>query len=372
MGRRWGKTIMGGVISLATASQGGKVAWVVPTYKNGRPLWRWAESVVAPLRKAGLCGVNRAERMIEFAGGGFLGIYSADNPDSVRGESFHVVIVDEAARILEEVWTDGIQPTLADYGGDAILISTPKGRNWFWFEWQRGQDGTDGSVQSWRAPSSDNPNPRIREAALKARDRVPDRTYRQEWLAEFIDDGGGVFPGVALCATAQPAGRVDRHEYVMGVDWGKLNDATVFSVIDMTARRQVAMERLRRTDYRLQLQRLDAVAETYGPRVIVAERNSMGEPLIEQLIQRGLPVQPFTTTNDTKNQIIEALQLAFQNKSLEILDDPVQLGELQAYEMERLPSGKVRYGAPQGMHDDCVMSLALAYSAMNKSRVEVF
>jgi len=52
---------------------------------------------------------------------------------------------------------------------------------------------------------------------------------------------------------------------------------------------------------------------------------------------------------------------------LAILDDPVLVGELQAYDMQRLPSGMVRYGAPEGMHDDTVMSLALAWSAVADS-----
>ena len=40
------------------------------------------------------------------------------------------------------------------------------------------------------------------------------------------------------------------------------------------------------------------------------------------------------------------------------------LNELQAYESERLPSGAVRYSAPGGMHDDHVISLALAWRAV--------
>ncbi len=192
MGRRWGKTVLGLVLALCTAYCGGRVAWIVPTYKNGRPLWRAAEAATRSLRKAKLCRTNRSERTIEFASGGFLAIYSADNPDSIRGEAFHLVILDEAAMISEEAWTDVIQPTLADFDGDAILISTPKGRNWFWKEWQRGQ--TDGvTVKSWTAPSCANPSPQIQKAYRLAKQRVPDKTFRQEWNAEFVEDGTNPF-----------------------------------------------------------------------------------------------------------------------------------------------------------------------------------
>lgn len=191
-GRRFGKSTLGMVLALACAAAGGRVAWVVPTYRNGRPLWRAAKAAAARLGTTEV-RIGETDRTIEFRRSlGFLAIYSADSADSIRGEAFNLVIVDEAAMIAEDVWTDVIQPTLADADGDSILISTPKGRNWFWREFQRGLiDGVD--VMSWTAPSSDNPSPQIQRAAARAQTRVPESTYRQEWLAEFIQDGANPF-----------------------------------------------------------------------------------------------------------------------------------------------------------------------------------
>lgn len=189
MGRRWGKTVLGLLMVLLAAKKGARVAWIVPTYRNGNPLWRAAEAAVGPLRAFGLVRTNRNDRVIEFPGsGGFLAMYSADSPDSIRGEWFHLAVLDEAARIPEEVWTDVIQPTLADVDGDAVLISTPKGRNWFWREWQRGVEGRD-NVVAFRAPSSANPNPRIKRAYELARARFGEdsATFRTEWGAEFVE-----------------------------------------------------------------------------------------------------------------------------------------------------------------------------------------
>ena len=72
-------------------------------------------------------------------------------------------------------------------------------------------------------------------------------------------------------------------------------------------------------------------------------------------------------TNAAKANMVESLALAFEQGSIKILNDPVLIGELQGYEMERLPSGMTRYGAPAGLHDDTVMSLALAWSAVADS-----
>lgn len=361
MGRRWGKTVLGGAIVLSAAAVGQRWAWIVPQYKNSRAIWRWIERTVAELRAAGGCQVLRAERTVTFANGGMLGVYSADNPDAIRGEAFHGVVLDEAARIPEDAWTDVIQPTLADYDGDAILISTPLGRNWFWREYQRGVAG-DERYASFHAPSAANPSLAIRRAAELARTRVSERTYRQEWLAEFLDEAGGVFRRVAERSTLAPREHRERgHQYVVGVDWGQMEDWSVFSVMDATSREQVAIDRLRGMDYVRQVEVLKALVARWEPVAIVAEANAMGQPIIEWLQADGLPVQGFTTTNATKKLVIDGLGLALEQGQVTLLADVVQVGELQEYRAERLPSGLLRYGAPEGMHDDCVMALALAW-----------
>ena len=75
----------------------------------------------------------------------------------------------------------------------------------------------------------------------------------------------------------------------------------------------------------------------------------MGEPLLEQLQQRGYPVQAFTTTNQSKKDAIDALSLAFEKGDIQIINDRTLIGELQAFEATRLPSGMLRYAAPEGM-----------------------
>jgi phage terminase large subunit-like protein len=202
---------------------------------------------------------------------------------------------------------------------------------------------------------------------LRARERVPDRTYRQEWLAEFVDDGGGVFRRVLEAATGTVQDDpIDGHNYVMGVDWGKSNDYTVIAVIDSETKELVLMDRSNKVDYSVQVMRLTALCDRFHPAAIVAERNSMGEPLIEALQRSDLPVIPFITTNATKANIIDGLALAFERGDLRIIHDPILVSELQAYESERLPSGLQRYSAPDGMHDDCVMSLAMAWTGVQE------
>jgi hypothetical protein len=374
MGRRWGKTTMAGAIALACANDGGRVAWVVPTYKNARPVWRWVEASVGPLLKGGAVVANRTDRAVEFpATGGYLGVYSADSDVGLRGEAFHLAVLEEAARISERTWNEVVMPTLADYAGDAILISTPMGRNWFWREWERGRAQMDAEQAAFTAPSTDNPMPTIARAADLARQRVPEGVFRQEWMAEFLEDSGGVFRRVRDAATATPQEQaIAGHRYCVGVDWGKLNDFTVLSVIDTTTKEQVHQDRSNKVDYTVQVGRLRALCERFKPDAVYAEQNSMGEPIIEQLQRLNLPVFPFQTTNASKAGIIDGLALAFERGELRVLDDDVCVGELLAYHAERLPSGLLRYSAPEGLHDDCVMALALAWMGAGSPSQWVF
>ena len=360
MGRRWGKTVLGGVLVGLTLQQHGRVAWVAPTYKNTRPMWRWLQMSLADDAKKKRVVIHKSERTIETKRGGFVGLYSGDNIDSIRGEAFNLVVIDEAAKLPEDAWTDAIMPTLADYDGDAVLISTPRGKNWFFTEWVRGQ-GKDREMRSWTAPTSDNPMPTIRKAFAKVQSRVPERTFRQEWLAEFVDDGS-LFRNVMAAATATPAdGRRGDTTYVAGLDWALSYDFTVLTIIDANTREVVYLDRYNGVDYSMQRQRIKAACDRFGVAGIVAESNAMGKPNNDELRRMGLPVRDFTTTNSTKADIIESLAAAFEQGNIRILNDATLIAELQAYEVQRLPSGMVRYTAPDSMHDDCVVSLALAW-----------
>jgi hypothetical protein len=309
--------------------------------------------------------VNRAERTIEFPGGGYLGIYSMDSPDSIRGEAFHLVIMDEAAMIAEEAWTDAIQPTLADHGGSAILISTPKGRNWFHREYTRGLAGDDG-CQSWRAPSSDNPNPNIQNAAHQARERVPDRTYRQEWLAEFVEHTGEVFRNLEVTLSATPTTPPEHtgHTIVAGLDWAQVRDRTALSIFCVNCRRELHLDYFNQLDWAFQRERVRLSVETWGVALLLAENNSIGSPNIEALEMMGLPVTAWTTTAQSKARLVQGLALSLEKSETLWLNDPLGRAELQSFEVTfSSQTGLPRYGAPQGMTDDTIIARGLAYQA---------
>lgn len=371
-GRRFGKSTLGEDLAVQPALEGYPVGWFSPNYKFLTEIWRDLIRVFAPVSAR----VNSTEHRIELITGGVIEAWSLDNRDAGRSRKYKRVIVDEAAMVpyLGQSWNEAISATLADYQGDAWFLSTPKGRNFFWECWQLGQDPLKTDWMSWQMPTLANPF--IAPSEIEAqKERLPERVFQQEWLAEFLDDAGGVFRNVVGCATATPqAEAVPDHQYIIGIDWGKKNDFTVLSVLDITTKQQVFIDRFNQIDYHVQIGRLQALCAKFRPVALVPELNSIGEPLVEMLrrAEWAPSVNAFTMTNASKAAIIEGLQLAFERGDIQILNDAVQVGELQAYEMERLPSGATKYGAPESMHDDTVMALALAWWGVSNKREFVY
>jgi phage terminase large subunit-like protein len=348
-------------LCLTEALAGRRAWWVAPTYPIAEIGWRALKHCS---KQVPMATVHEVDRRVDFASGGWVQVRSADNPDSLRGEGLDFVVLDEAAYMKEEAWTEALRPALADRQGRALFISTPAGLNWFHTLWQRGQDGGS-EWHSWKVPTSSNPYIPATEIEA-ARDGLPERTFAQEFLAEFISDAGAVFRRISEAAVGLPTEPVDKHSYVFGCDWGKSNDFTVFSVIDATAKQQVWQDRSNRIDYTLQAGRLRALAARYHPAAIIAETNAMGSTVIEML--RGLPILAWTASAATKAAMVEALAVAFEQGTLKILRDATLVGELQCYEAKRLPSGLMSYGGPDGGHDDTVIALGLAWLGARGNR----
>lgn len=358
-GRRYGKTLLGEDLAAETALAGQPVAWFSPTYKMLAEVWRDLKQLLHPVARR----VNEQEHRLELITGGTIECWSLDSPDTVRGRKYKRVIVDEAAMVggLLETWRRAIRPTLTDLIGDAWFLSTPKGLNGFWVLYQQGEDPQSPEWRSWSMPTTANPYISAQEVEA-ARGDEPERDFAQEYLAQFLTDGAGVFRRVreAATATRQDMGLRD-HRYVFGVDWGQLHDFTVVSVLDVTTRQQVYLDRFNQVDWYLQVGRIRVLAEKFRPALVIAERNSVGSPQIEAMTKLNLPVWGWDASNATKHEAMTALSLAFERGDIKILPDPVQVGELLAYDAERLPSGVLRYGAPEGMHDDTVIALALSW-----------
>lgn len=366
-GRRWGKTVIGinRVVENVVAGRR-KVGWFAPTYKLLGDAWRELDNVLAPIiRKR-----DAQDHRMEFVTGSSLECWTLDKPDAGRSRSYHEVIIDEAAMVsnLQAQWEEAILPTLTDYDGSAWFLSTPKGTaSYFHKLYHNGQDATKPEWASWQMPSRINPflKPSV---ITRFKGQLTDLAFAQEYLAEFVSWAGAVFRRIQDAQTNKSPGQT----VMIGIDWARTGDYTVFTGLS-AAGEVTEIDRFRGLEFQIQRDRLKAFWTRHGGRMyagqptapfMIAETNSIGMPVVEQLQRDGLPVYGFETTNQSKAAIIQALALAFEREVIKIPFDPVLVGELQAFEAKKLPSGLLRYSAPDGEHDDCVMSLAMAWAGL--------
>lgn len=383
-GRRWGKSEELKAEILKGVKDQLRIAYMCPTYKMLAEMWRAVKNLLAPITRE----KKEDEHRIETINGAIVEMWSLDNPDSPRGREYDLVLIDEAAMIPSgDAWQQVIRPMLMTTRGRALFASTPRGYNWFWNLWKLGEliNGMPRQAgwESWQLPSINNPH--LPPAEIEeARQISSALTFSQEYEAEFISDSGAVFRNIDKQAIGiwQEKPMYADHTYVIGVDLAKANDFSVFMVIDVTFNSLCYIERDRHVDYKIQKGRLTALANRFHAAGVIVEQNT-NLAFMEELMDTGLPIIPFTTGGNTKAMIIEALAAAFDNERL-ILPDRTNpyalyvqqlLDELHAFQMERLPSGNFRYGGPRDMHDDMVMALALAwygaYSGVPKWKPEL-
>jgi predicted phage terminase large subunit-like protein len=190
MGRRWGKTTLGIELAVEPALRGRPVGWFNPTYKLLSEAWRDLKRTLEPITRQR----SETEHRIELITGGVVECWTLEDPSAGRGRKYARVLVDEAAmsRNLEEAWEQAIRPTLTDLQGDGWFLSTPKGFNYFHTLFERGQSPAFPEYASWQMPSSTNPY--LPPAELEsARLELPERVFRQEYEASFVDDASMIF-----------------------------------------------------------------------------------------------------------------------------------------------------------------------------------
>lgn len=375
-GVRWGKTMCAALEGLAAALEPRErsIGWVVaPTYDLAERVYNQIALTAASHLRHRIVSLKEHERrlVLRNLGGGLSEIRgkSADNPVSLLGEGLDWLIVDEASRLKPAIWESHLSQRLLDKQGWALLISTPKGKGWFFDLWRRGQGGGDASYASWNAPSWTSP---LLDAGMieAERERLPERVFRQEYGAEFIEGSGSVFRNVRECALAdfqepKPEGR-----YWAGVDLAKVEDYTVLVVITKDAR-VVHVDRFHRLDWTMQVNRIRAACDRYNRASLLCDSTGAGEPVYEALRGAGVRAEPYPFTQRSKAALVDNLSLMLEKCEI-LLPRPALwpegIDELEAFEYSVTDSGTVRTGAPGGSHDDCVMGLALAAWQVRPSR----
>ena len=160
----------------------------------------------------------------------------------------------------------------------------------------------------------------------------------------------------------------------MGVDLAEMQDYTAITVIDSESNEVVHFDRFQGKDYPLQKEHITLKARRYNNARIILDTTGVGKPIYEDLRKTGLFAEDYTFSGKSKEELIGKLIVFLEEKYIKIPDVKVLQDELRAFEYkylnektgERLKT--IQYGAPQGYHDDCVISLALAVWGLHSGK----
>jgi len=364
--RQWGKSLLGQNLLLywLLQSPNQKGCWISPIYNQAKKVFQELSDASQSIIQSS----NKAELTIKFVNGSTVQFLSSERPDSVRGFSFHYMVVDEAAYVNERGFETAILPTLTALGKKCLIISTPKSKNWFYKYYLKGSDVSTDYI-SFRGQSTDNPY--IDQSFIaEQRLSLPDDIFRQEYLAEFTEAGSEVFRNVdAACVVNEyvSQNKVDRCYF--GVDTGLSNDYSVLTILN-EAGRVLLIDRLRGENINTIANRFNDILTRFRIEGGYVETNGIGRAMFDLMSPRNRRAKGFTTTQDSKTQIVRTLISDLEAGVLELPTkelEPEAYKELTLYTYKLSNNGKLSFTHASGMHDDITDSLMLA----NKARSEI-
>ena len=370
-GRRFGKTRLGVQLCIQTALAGGRAWWVAPTFSIARVGWRALENAAMSFPKEIEPKISIANMEVHFPNGGFIACKSADNPQRLRGEGLDFIVIDEAAFVKEEVWHEVLRPTLTERKGSALFISTPLGvGNWFYDLWQKAEGQED--WERFHYPTTDNPaiDPEEVEGARK---EVGSIVFAQEYMAEFIEAGQGLFKqdwfsyfdlmddGFYIGGGGQfnPTMLTHFGAIDVAVTTEERSDYTVITSFALTPDGKLFVEDV----FREKIESPDIIpkakqlASKYNWSYVCIENQGLSKPFVQEAARSGLRVKEIKAIKD---KITKSLPLSARMEAGDIL---FRKGASWLAELER-----ELLTFPVGKKDDMVDALGLAASTLSARR----
>lgn len=339
---------------MADTKSGHNHWWTAPVSDQARIAY---SRVKIWLRTSGLidmCQTNETKQFIVFPHGVIWWFKGAERPDLLYGEDVYSLVIDEASRVREESW-HALRSTITSTHAPVKMIGNVKGRkNWFYRLCRRAEAGDQNmayfKLTAWDAVAGGVlPQAEIDDA----RAMLPEAVFKELYLAEPSEDGSNPF-GIDAIKNCTVDELSDNETVVNGVDLGKKVDYTWVIGLDRDGA-MTRSENWRRLDWG---QTKDKIVDLCGGELTVCDATGLGDAIVDDLIQRGMNVEPYVYTMTSKQILMEALAVAIQQGSVKITGDKL-INELESFEFEVTRLG-VRYTAPEGMHDDGVCALAEA------------
>lgn len=330
------------------------VWWVAPTFSQAKIAFN---RMKVQISEKNFFTANETNLVITLITGAKLEFRTGEKPDNLYGDDVYAAVMDEASRCREEAWF-ALRSTLTSTGGKCKFIGNVRGKkNWYYKLCLKAKQGEDPNYEYFKITAYDaaeagmltkDGRPFIDEINDAKKD-LPDNVFRELYLAEAAEDGSNPF-GLAHIARAVFE-KSEQPSVCFGIDLAKKHDWTVITGLDKFGHVSY-FERFQK-DWMQTRQTIIALP----PGLITIDSTGVGDPIAED-IAKSREIEMVVYTSRVKQQMMEGLSYAIQNREITILEG-VMRDELESFEFEYTRTGVV-YTAPSGMHDDCVNSLALA------------
>ena len=312
---------------------------------------------------------------INFSNGSCIKFKSGEQRDSLRGESVNgILILDEAVFIPDDVIYTTL-PFVDVARAPILLTSTPKFRDGVFYEFYIKGENLEDGFHSYNINEYDTSDLLSKEKLEIYRRSCAPQIFLTEYLGEFCDYSSSVFGNVdKLVGSTISLSR----EIVAGIDWGSGNGGDDTAITIMNEFKQIIkVFYFNDKDVMQTIDFIVAKLKEYGVKKCVCETNSIGNTYLSLLKRRvsneniKCQIIEFTTTNDSKREIIENLQINCLNGSIQLIDDKKLLLEMVSYQMEKTQSGRITYNGSLGVNDDIVISISLALHALKTGRYNI-
>ena len=372
--------------------------WTAGVNKQLEPTWeRYFRPLISAIPR-GMRRVRDAYGMwkVELRPtGSMIILKSGDEPWNLRSDAFNGAVIDEAALYpLESYYS--VMTNLTETAGILWAISTPKaaprraGSSWFDSGFAEGMKQEAAGLligdplrthRSFRVPTWSNPNPNIQKWVAMVRRMAEEGVlpggmthFNREYAAIDSDGESAVFRHVAKLHSGEPEEPQENAVYAMGWDPAARRDGSVVSIWRVDQRREVHIEYMLGVGIEAQYERVEHLWNKYRkPNGNFDATSFGGELVMTELRKRNIyGLKPIVFTNHLKTQFVQTMSGAMEREEPTFLNHAIARGEMEAFGYEVLPSGLIRYGAPQGQRDDTVSARMLAWMEVATGGIQVF
>lgn len=340
-----------------------EVIYVTPTYSLAKKIY---SNIIKLLPQELISKSNSSDLIIESVTGSRLLFFSAESGQAMRGNTATKLVIDEAAYCKEiidgqSLYHNIIFPITKVKCNKILLISTPRGKEGFYYELVQRAIANEKGFKYLKKTIYDDALI-TKEEIDELKRTYPPIAFKCEFEGEFISNALSIFDDYDDLFNNNVS---EIYSGYCGIDLSTVGtDNTILTFINN--KNEVVQYNIK-GDLDTRYNKMASIVNKYSPKAIYIEQNSIGEPIyneLKKLIKKKEILNKWSTTNESKKDIINNLQVLISNKNISFNKNNTLLkSELGTFTYKLTKNGNITFAAIDGFHDDTIMSLAMALQA---------